>query len=74
MKPESQTAPGLVIDEHGQIIPPAIATPERREHEWGRSRVGHGEAQCVHCHITNREAAVLGSTHCGEDMFTRMRR
>lgn len=29
-------------------------------HEWGPSRVGHGEAQCLHCLCTNREAWVLG--------------
>lgn len=30
------------------------------DHKWGPSRVGHGEAQCVWCHCTNREALVLG--------------
>lgn len=35
----------------------------RPEHKWGRSLVGHGEAQCVYCFMTNREAWVLGD-HC----------
>lgn len=34
--------------------------PMRRRHEWALSRVGHGEAQCIHCLMTNREAWVLG--------------
>ena len=29
-------------------------------HEWVASTLGHGDAQCKHCLITNREAAVLG--------------
>ena len=35
-------------------------TTQRQKHEWGPSRVGHGEAQCIHCLVTNREAWVLG--------------
>jgi len=30
-----------------------------KSHEWITSQVGHGEQQCAHCRITNREAAVL---------------
>lgn len=45
------------IDQSGnEIVPPK----PRRKHEWGPSRVGHGEAQCIHCLMTNREAWVLG--------------
>lgn len=33
-------------------------------HEYGPSRVGHGEAQCIHCHGTNRENAVISPNHC----------
>ncbi|WP_439814008.1 hypothetical protein [Zavarzinia sp. CC-PAN008] len=29
-------------------------------HRWIPSQLGHGEAMCARCHITNREAAVLG--------------
>ena len=29
-------------------------------HQWGSSKVGHGESQCLRCGITNREAWVLG--------------
>ena len=29
-------------------------------HDWQPSRLGHGEAMCVKCYSTNREAAVLG--------------
>lgn len=36
------------------------SAPAPRKHEWGPSRVGHGEAQCVRCQMTNREAWVLG--------------
>lgn len=32
------------------------------KHEWGPSKVGHGEFQCIHCLMTNREAWVLGET------------
>jgi hypothetical protein len=45
------------IDQSGAELP---AQPPRRKHEWGPSRVGHGEVQCVHCLMTNREAWVLG--------------
>ena len=33
------------------------------EHEWVPSTLGHGEMQCKHCLMTNREAWVLG-TEC----------
>jgi hypothetical protein len=33
-------------------------------HEYGPSTVGHGESQCVHCHGTNRENAVIAPNHC----------
>lgn len=33
-------------------------------HEYGPSRVGHGEAQCIHCLGTNRENAVISPNHC----------
>lgn len=36
----------------------------KRRHQWGPSRVGHGEQQCVHCLITNREAAVIAPEFC----------
>lgn len=42
---------------------PMTVTPRRR-HVWGPSRVGHGEAQCQFCLITNREAAVIGRIFC----------
>lgn len=29
-------------------------------HKWIKSTLGHGEAMCKNCFITNREAAVLG--------------
>ena len=29
-------------------------------HDWVKSRLGHGDAMCSRCRITNREAAVLG--------------
>lgn len=29
-------------------------------HNWVKSTLGHGEAMCSKCKITNREAAVLG--------------
>lgn len=28
-------------------------------HEWIKSPLGHGEAMCKNCLITNREAAIL---------------
>ena len=52
-----------VIDEQGNSIPEPAP---RRKHEWGPSRVGHGEAQCIHCLMTNREAWVLGP-YCIEE-------
>jgi hypothetical protein len=30
------------------------------QHDWVKSTLGHGEAMCSRCKITNREAAVLG--------------
>jgi len=30
------------------------------EHDWGPSNLGHGEAMCRRCFITNREAMALG--------------
>jgi hypothetical protein len=33
-------------------------------HEYGPSRVGHGEAQCKWCHGTNRENAIIAPNHC----------
>lgn len=45
------------IDQNGNEIPPI---QKRKTHEWGPSHVGHGEMQCIHCLMTNREAAVLG--------------
>lgn len=30
------------------------------KHDWGPSRLNHGEAQCRRCLMTNREAMVLG--------------
>jgi hypothetical protein len=35
-------------------------------HEYGPSRVGHGEAQCKWCHGTNRENAIIAPNHCAE--------
>lgn len=33
--------------------PPA---PPQLKHVWGPSRLDHGDAQCVHCSCTDREA------------------
>jgi hypothetical protein len=33
-------------------------------HEYGPSRVGHGEAQCKWCLGTNRENAIISPNHC----------
>lgn len=33
-------------------------------HEYGPSRVGHGEAQCRWCLGTNRENAIIAPNHC----------
>jgi hypothetical protein len=30
------------------------------QHTWVPSRLGHGEAMCSVCYMTNREAMVLG--------------
>lgn len=32
---------------------------EQVPHDWVKSTLGHGEAMCSRCLITNREAAVL---------------
>jgi hypothetical protein len=38
---------------------------EIKPHLWTKSTLGHGESMCQYCHITNREAAVLGTlNHC----------
>lgn len=37
----------------------AMDTPERTRHVWRPSRLGHGESQCRHCLMTNREAVIL---------------
>lgn len=51
----------VTLDEHGEVV----AEPKpRRKHEWGPSRVGHGEAQCVHCLCTNREAQYALGPYC----------
>jgi hypothetical protein len=34
------------------------------EHDWTPSTVGHGEAMCARCKITNREAGALGEDQC----------
>lgn len=41
----------------------AKAKPRQR-HAWGPSRVGHGEAQCTRCRMTNREAIALAQEFC----------
>jgi len=33
-------------------------------HEYGPSRIGHGEAQCRWCLGTNRENAIIAPNHC----------
>ncbi len=33
-------------------------------HEYGPSKVGHGEAQCKWCFGTNRENAIIAPNHC----------
>lgn len=40
--------------------PIPASSMQLRKHEWGPSRVGHGEQQCIHCLMTNREAMALG--------------
>jgi hypothetical protein len=45
------------IDEAGNEQPEVKPLPK---HEWGPSRVGHGDAQCTRCMMTNREAWILG--------------
>ena len=39
-------------------------------HEYGPSRVGHGEAQCIHCLATNRENAVIAPNVCSARAMT----
>jgi hypothetical protein len=50
------------IDSQGNVI---SQPAPRRQHVWGPSRVNHGEAQCIYCLMTNREAWVLGP-YCPE--------
>ncbi|MBY0559893.1 hypothetical protein [Hyphomicrobium sp.] len=39
--------------------------PAPQLHDWVKSTLGHGDAMCSRCLITNREAAVLGLlNHC----------
>lgn len=33
-------------------------------HDWGPSTLGHGDAMCKRCFITNREAAAIGKYLC----------
>jgi hypothetical protein len=40
-------------------------------HVWVPSMLGHGDAMCRRCLITNREAAAIGQTGCGGEMSTR---
>jgi hypothetical protein len=49
----------IVIDENGNPVEQPVEKI-RQKHEWGPSRLNHGEAQCIHCFMTNREAWVLG--------------
>lgn len=37
-----------------------MESDEQLNHDWVKSTLGHGEAMCSRCLITNREAAVLG--------------
>ena len=42
-------------------------TPEQAvPHEYGPSRVGHGDAQCKWCLGTNRENAIISPNHCDQ--------
>jgi hypothetical protein len=41
-----------------------IPTENNVPHEYGPSRVGHGEAQCRWCLGTNRENAIISPNHC----------
>lgn len=41
-----------------------IVSGNGQRHAWRRSHVGHGEAQCRHCLITNREAWAIGERIC----------
>ena len=34
------------------------------QHQWGPSRVGHGEVQCIWCGCTNREALFALGMKC----------
>jgi hypothetical protein len=34
------------------------------QHDWGPSMVGHGDAQCRRCFVTNREAMAIGMLQC----------
>lgn len=50
------------IDQNGNEVVEAqeVSPPQPRRHTWGPSHLGHGDAQCTHCLMTNREAWVLG--------------
>ena len=38
---------------------------DKTPHNWVKSQLGHGEAQCKYCYATNREVAVIGDlNHC----------
>ena len=41
------------------MLPERMKSPNG--HEWVLSTVGHGEYQCRHCQITNREAWAIGT-------------
>src|ERR1700754_2649709 len=34
------------------------------QHDWIKSTLGHGEAMCSRCFVTNREAAAIGMVEC----------
>lgn len=62
-------AEGLLLAALRQAVARLLAaevaqTQNPRRHAWGPSRVGHGEAQCTRCRITNREAIALGQEFC----------
>jgi len=51
-----------VSDRYGSAV--KLRRETRRRHEWAPSRVGHGEAQCIRCLITNREAMAIAPEFC----------
>jgi hypothetical protein len=59
--------PAKVIDFAERKAALAAKPKPRRKHEWGPSFVNHGEAQCIHCLCTNREAAYAIGPYCPED-------